>query len=93
MKNLTLLIVAIFAISFILPSCGGGLEGDVKALAEKRCECKKLDGDDKDKCKDELDEMEEGLEKKVKDMDKGEQEKLEKVYKETYEACKEKDKE
>ncbi|MBN2680912.1 MAG: hypothetical protein JXR58_00245 [Bacteroidales bacterium] len=88
-KSLLFLSVAMFVFA-VITSCGGGIDSEVKALAEKKCECKKLEDDAKDKCKEELEKMEQDMEKKVKDLDEKEQDRLKDLYKETYKACKEK---
>jgi hypothetical protein len=74
-------------------ACGGGIESDAKATAEKRCECDKFEKDNKadelKKCKDEAKKLEEDLEKKYvnKKDDKDLGKKVEEAYKAAYDAC------
>lgn len=87
-KNVLVLLIGIFFVSFLLVSCDkGGIEGDVKEFAEKLCECEKMDGDEKMKCLEEFDKMEEEIEKKVKELDEAEQDKLQDLYEETLKNC------
>ena len=77
------------AVSLLLASCGG-LESQVEDIAEKKCECKSLDGDKKDACKKELKEMEEEFEKELKEAElkPSEEDELKKVYKDKLSECK-----
>jgi hypothetical protein len=74
-------------------ACGGGIESDAKAMAEKRCECEKFEKDNKadelKKCMDEAKTLGEELEKKYesKKDDKELGKKAEEAYKAAYEAC------
>lgn len=87
-KNLLFLVAAIFVLGFV-SSCGGNMDSKVKELAEKKCECKKIENDEEaQKCYEELEKKEVELEKEIKDLDEKEQERLEDLYKETYKACK-----
>lgn len=90
-KSMLFLMAGMFLFS-LLTSCGGGIDSEVKDLAEKRCECKKLEKEDKEddatKCYEEMEKTEDELEKKMKDLDEKEQDRLEDLYDETYKACK-----
>ncbi len=84
--------LSLTAISLLLFSCGG-LESKVEDLAEKRCECKSLEnGEDREKCRDELKEMEEKIDKAREEanLKPSELDKLEMVYKDKMHECKEK---
>lgn len=76
-------------LSIVMASCGG-LESKAEALAEKRCECKSLDGDAKDKCKEELEENQKEFKKELEEakLSKEEEEKLEDAYDAKYKECK-----
>jgi hypothetical protein len=87
MKNFFL--KGILAIS-VLSSCGA-IENDVKAVAEKECECRKLEGDARKSCKEEYKKMKSRIQDNVKNMSKEEQEKFQILYRETRKACLEKE--
>ena len=77
-------------LSIVMASCGG-LESKAEALAEKKCECKSLDGDVKDKCKEELKESQDEFEKEIEEakLSKEEEGKLKDAYAAKYKECKE----
>ena len=76
-------------ISIAVSSCGG-LESQVKKLAEKECECKELKGKEENDCEDEAQDMEKDLEKAMKDagIKSSEERELKELYKDTYNDCK-----
>ncbi len=86
MKIKNLLIVLI---SIAVSSCGG-LESDVIKLAKKACECKKLKGVEKRDCKAEVRDMEDDIEKEIKDskLTSSEERKLKELSRDTYNDCK-----
>ena len=75
-------------ISVAVSSCGG-LESQVKKLAEKECECKELKGDKENDCEDEARDMENDLEKDIKDakLKSSEERELSELYRDTYSDC------
>ena len=77
-------------ISVAVSSCGGGLESQVKKLAEKQCECKELKGKEENDCEDEAQDMEKDLEKAIKDagIKSSEERELKELYRDTYSDCK-----
>ena len=76
-------------ISVAVSSCGG-LESQVKKLAEKECECKELKGKEENDCEDEAQNMEKDLEKAIKDagIKSSEERELKELYRDTYSDCK-----
>ena len=76
-------------ISVAVSSCGG-LESQVKKLAEKECECKELKGKEENDCEDEAQDMEKDLEKAIKDagIKSSEERELKELYRDTYSDCK-----
>lgn len=87
MKKVVLTLSA-FALVAMFAACGGPA-ADGKKLAEKRCECKKMEkGEDKDKCKEERDKMEEEMEQKYKDADEETLQKFDDAYDEVMKNCK-----
>ncbi|MBX3103057.1 MAG: hypothetical protein KF690_11150 [Bacteroidetes bacterium] len=74
-------------------ACGGGIEGDAKAMAEKKCECEKLEKDEKaddlKKCRDQFSKLAEDMGKKYEDKkdDKDLNKKAEEAYEAAYKAC------
>ena len=76
-------------ISIAVSSCGG-LESQVKKLAEKECECKELKGKEENDCEDEAQDMEKDLEKAIKDagIKSSEERELKELYRDTYSDCK-----
>ena len=76
-------------ISVAVSSCGG-LESQVKKLAEKQCECKELKGKEENDCEDEAQDMEKDLEKAIKDagIKSSEERELKELYRDTYSDCK-----
>ena len=79
----------LFAMISIAVSSCGGLESQVKKLAEKECECEKLKGKEENDCKDELKDMEKDLEKEIKDagIKSSEERELKQLAKDTYKDC------
>ena len=77
-------------ISIAVSSCGGGLESQVKKLAEKECECKELKGKEENDCEDEAEDMGKDLEKAMKDagIKSSEERELKELYRDTYSDCK-----
>ena len=82
------LLIAMIGIA--VSSCGGGLESQVKKLAEKECECEKLKGKEENDCEVEAKDMEKDLKKEIKDagIKSAEERELNELYKDTYKDCK-----
>ena len=76
-------------ISVAVSSCGG-LESQVKKLAEKECECEKLKGKEENDCEEEGKDMEKDLRKEVEDakLKSAEKRKLTELLNDTYKDCK-----
>lgn len=76
-------------ISIAVSSCGG-LESQVKKLAEKECECEKLKGKEGNDCEVQTKDMEKDLKKEIEDakLKSAEERELKQLYEDTYKDCK-----
>ena len=86
MKRYALIVVSCIT---LLYSCGGGLEAQVEALAEKECECDGMKGDERRECKEEKKKMERKLEVAIDDanLSPSEIEELEQLYDDLEDEC------